>query len=357
MPARNKITAVDAPEMEQFCAELRASESNGDQWPRQQLAACTRLGVFEWFVEPEFGGQGWSAEQIARGYLRLSAACMTTAFVLTQITGATRRIASSDHNELKLSLLPRMATGDVLGTLGISHLTTSRQHLGRPVLLASEQPDGFRLEGFSPWVTGSEEADYFVIAAVTEDGRQVMLVVPHDLPGVRVGNCASLVALSGSRTGPVHFDGAVVPHRWILDGPRENVMQLGTGARTGGLQTSALALGLARAAIDYVHHESKARRDLSDPYQKLDQEWQLLADDLLDQTAGREAGNPSDLRGGANRLVLRATQAALVSAKGAGYVQGHPVGRWCREALFFLVWSCPQPVSDAHLCELAGISS
>jgi hypothetical protein len=53
--------------------------------------------------------------------------------------------------------------------------------------------------------------------------------------------------------------------------------------------------------------------------------------------------------------VLRSTQSALAAAKGAGYVAGHPAGRWCREALFFLVWSCPQPVLSAHLCELAGI--
>jgi hypothetical protein len=54
--------------------------------------------------------------------------------------------------------------------------------------------------------------------------------------------------------------------------------------------------------------------------------------------------------------VLRATQAALAAAKGAGYVAGHEAGRWCREALFFLVWSCPPQVMEANLCELAGLS-
>ena len=62
------------------------------------------------------------------------------------------------------------------------------------------------------------------------------------------------------------------------------------------------------------------------------------------------------LRSAANSLALRSAQAALAAAKGTGYVQGHPAGRWCREALFFLVWSCPQPVMAANLCELAGIS-
>ena len=62
-----------------------------------------------------------------------------------------------------------------------------------------------------------------------------------------------------------------------------------------------------------------------------------------------------ELRARANSLVLRATQAALAAAKGTGYVVGHPAGRWCREALFFLVWSCPQGVLNANLCELAGV--
>ena len=58
----------------------------------------------------------------------------------------------------------------------------------------------------------------------------------------------------------------------------------------------------------------------------------------------------------ANSLVLRATQMSLAAAKGAGYASRHPVGRWCREALFFLVWSCPQPVVEENLRELAGLA-
>ena len=72
-------------------------------------------------------------------------------------------------------------------------------------------------------------------------------------------------------------------------------------------------------------------------------------------TANRACYDKESIRQRANSLVLRATQAALSAAKGSGYVVGHPAGRWCREALFFLVWSCPQPVAAANLCELAGI--
>ena len=37
------------------------------------------------------------------------------------------------------------------------------------------------------------------------------------------------------------------------------------------------------------------------------------------------------------------------------HLVGHSAGRMAREALFFLVWSCPQPVMQANLCELAGL--
>jgi alkylation response protein AidB-like acyl-CoA dehydrogenase len=53
-------------------------------------------------------------------------------------------------------------------------------------------------------------------------------------------------------------------------------------------------------------------------------------------------------------LVLRATQTALTAAKGAGFLKQHPAQRWARQAMFFLVWSCPRPAAEATLSYLAN---
>jgi hypothetical protein len=45
----------------------------------------------------------------------------------------------------------------------------------------------------------------------------------------------------------------------------------------------------------------------------------------------------------------------LAASKGAGFVAGHPAERAVREAMFFLVWSCPQPVVSAALREFACV--
>jgi hypothetical protein len=60
------------------------------------------------------------------------------------------------------------------------------------------------------------------------------------------------------------------------------------------------------------------------------------------------------LRARANALVLGATQAALTASKGSGFLRQHPAQRWARQALFFLVWSCPRPAADATLARLTA---
>jgi hypothetical protein len=152
------------------------------------------------------------------------------------------------------------------------------------------------------------------------------------------------------------FQQVHVPDDSLLAGPVENVMATGVGGRTGGYETSALAVGLSAAAIGYLQEEALKRSDLSNATEALAAEHAELKGDLLALARGEQVCTNESLRSRANSLVLRSTEAALTAAKGTGFVANHPVGRWCREALFFLVWSCPQPVASAHLCALAGIA-
>lgn len=352
------ITSPGDPELVILCGALReraATLESETDWPAEQLALCARAGVFTWFVPREEGGQGWSEADLVRGYLQLSAACLTTTFIITQYMGAVTRLASVGSPELLAQWLPELLAGRRFATLGISHLTTSRRHLAAPVLTAEAVEGGYLLNGFSPWVTGATQADVVMLGATLDDGRQILVLLPTDLPGVSIPPPAQLVALSASQTGELRCERVFVENRWLLAGPVENVMQEALRAKTGGLQTSTLAIGLSAAALDYLEQESVHRPDLLSPAAALREEWRTLQDDLLSFAEGNESCTSDSLRSRANSLVLRATQSALAAAKGTGFVVGHPAGRWCREALFFLVWSCPQGVLNANLCELAGL--
>ncbi|HAL14930.1 MAG TPA: acyl-CoA dehydrogenase, partial [Planctomycetaceae bacterium] len=205
------IEHIESPLLDELCTRLRELASELDRpgddglfpWPERQLALCGEYGVFRWFIEKDHGGLGWSDEDLVRGYLALSASCLTTTFIITQRTGACRRIINSESDFVIGNLLPDLISGSAFSTLGISHLTTSHRHLAKPVLTAEASDAGFVLNGFSPWVTGGDQADTIVVGATMSDGRQVLTICPTSIQGVIAERPADLVALSSSHTGRV----------------------------------------------------------------------------------------------------------------------------------------------------------
>src|SRR5262245_46436518 len=226
------ITSPDDALLDSLCArlaELALQLEKPGAWPGEQLRLCGEAGVHKWFVGKEHGGQGWSEPDVLRGYMRLAAACLTTAFILTQRTGAMTRIAAGDSDFARERLLFDLVDGRAFATVGISHLTTSRQHVA-PVMRAEERGEDFILDGYTPWVTGAEHAQHIVLGATLADRRQILVALPTDLAGVWIPPAPELVGLSASRTGPMECDRVEVERRWLLAGPVNEVMKQGLGA-------------------------------------------------------------------------------------------------------------------------------
>jgi alkylation response protein AidB-like acyl-CoA dehydrogenase len=278
---------------------------------------------------------------------------LTTSFLLSQREAACRRIRDSANEPLCRELLPALASGDRFATVGLSQLTTSRQHTA-PALRARLAGEALELDGTIPWVTGADRADHLVIGATLEDGGQVLAVLPRRASGVSVSPPLQLAALQGSMTAEVRCERVLLERRWLLAGPAERVVMTGRGG-TGGLETSCLALGLTAAAVSYLFEEARARPELKPRAEPLENARRGLQR-MMHELAVAVAAPPESataLRAGANSLVLRATQTALTASKGAGFVRSHPAQRWARQALFFLVWSCPRPAAEATLDSLA----
>src|SRR5205823_13700508 len=131
-------------------------------------------------------------------------------------------------------------------------------------------------------------------------GLQVLVALPTDLPGVTIPPPQRLVGLSSSHTGEVRLDDVHIGREWLLAGPAENVMKIGVGAGTGGLQTSTLAIALASAALDYLEHESIGRPDLAGPTAEMRREHNELTGTLLALASGQSICSNDELRARAN---------------------------------------------------------
>lgn len=335
---------------------LSRTSAAEDSWPSERLDWVSDAGVLSWTIPVPFGGTEIDELQLLEGYERLTTACLTTSFILTQRNAAIQRIVHSSNIELKQRVLPELCTNRVFTTVGISHLTTSRRHWQQPTVRAEITARGFVLNGEVPWVTGAEFAEFIVIGAVVADGREVLLAVPTSLPGVLIQPPAKLLALNGSRTATVVLQNVVVANDRLLAGPTEQVLKQLGSAGTGSFTTSAIALGHARRSVEQLREEANRRSELEPMIRSFEEELHAASLALKSSVDPRSSPDqrltPETMREQANSLAVRSAQAFLTVSKGAGFVSGHPAERQLREAMFFLVWSCPQPVLMAHLRSL-----
>jgi alkylation response protein AidB-like acyl-CoA dehydrogenase len=317
-------------------------------WPAESWKLMRELGALRWSVPRAYGGDEHTGVDLLERYESLAGACLTSCFILSQRDAAVRRLRDSGNQPLCQELLPALAAGDRFATVGLAQLTTSRQ-FGKPAVVARPNGDGFIIDGVIPWVTGAPRAHHLIIGAVVEDAGQIMAVLPADSPGVTIGAPLELMALEGSLTAEVRCADVHLARKWLLAGPAERIMQTGKGG-AGGLETSCLALGLAGAAVAHLFQEAEHRPDLTADAEKLETTRQNLRQEMFKLAReGAPAEAAQTLRARANTFVLQATQAALMASKGTGFLRHHPAQRWARQALFFLIWSCPSPVAAAQM--------
>jgi alkylation response protein AidB-like acyl-CoA dehydrogenase len=212
-------------------------------------------------------------------------------------------------------------------------------------MLATPTESGFRIDGVIPWATGADQCDFIVSGAVIEGTtpRQILFILPTDLPGVTVEPPMPLVALGASRTSGIRCDGVPLASRWILSGPGERAL----AGRKKGLPIGQcfLAMGLCQSALDLIaDHASEHARET---HRRLADQLSLVRGRVLkycDAAGTPDAKDAPRLRGACNDLAVRITHAAVALYKGTALIAGHPAQRLAREAMFLLVWSCPDPV-------------
>jgi alkylation response protein AidB-like acyl-CoA dehydrogenase len=324
-----------------------------NEWPAAAWDAFRGEGVLGWMIPRDYGGSAQPADCVLAGCVELARTELVSAFVLSQFQSACTRFVASTNRSLNAKWLPRLSSGEAFATVGISHLTTSRQHSVAPTVLARADGSGWRVSGEIPWVTGGRRADVLVAGASLDDGRQVLFALPTDRDGVEIVEAWPLLALTGSSTGPVRLHDVAIGSDDVLAGPVDKVLQQGLPGGAGSLTTSALAVGHAMHCVDRISDEAESRPALDEIARAFEADLVQLKSDLLATSRGEAAPDHTadTLRTRATAQALAASQAYLTASKGAGFVAGHPAERLAREAMFFLVWSCPQAVSSRLLRE------
>lgn len=330
--------------------DLCAKESERD-FPEQSIAALSEAGVWRHSIDPKFGGIRGGLHPQFEAYHAIGRASLPVALILTQHDAACELLGDSENHSLAAKVLPRCASGNMLLTVGISQLTTSRRR--GPAAMRAEPVDaGFRVTGAMPWVTSAEKADAIVVGAALEDDTQILGLLDADAPGVKIDAPIELLALRSSFTAEVRCEDVLLPHERLLRGPAGNVLSRRSTIKP--LTVSVVGLGVARALLDEVLARSSSIPDCAELLEKTVEPSYVSVEDKLLEAAERlrdpaEEVSGAIIRSEVNALIAKLSATLLTAAKGSGFALEHPAQRLVREGLFFLVWSAPSAVQRRTL--------
>lgn len=338
---------------ETLCARLTAlrGEEPESDFPVRSIQTLRDAGVWRHSVDPRYGGIREGVHPQLEAYHAIGRANLALALILTQHDAACELLGDSDADDLAATVLPKCATGEMMLTVGISQLTTSRRR-GPIAMRATETADGFRLKGLMPWVTAAEKADAIVVGAALEDGRQILGLMPTDTDGLSIDPPMELLALRASYTTEARCEDVLIPKSHIVRGPVENALSRRSTIKP--LTVSVVGLGVARGLLDGVLSRAEAIPDCADVIARTiepayDEVEHLMLDATSKLSDPTEEVSGAAVRSAVNALVARLAATLLTAAKGSGYMLEHPAQRLVREALFFLVWSAPGAVQRQTL--------
>jgi alkylation response protein AidB-like acyl-CoA dehydrogenase len=287
--------------------------------PRGLLDALAAAGMYGVGTGTDFATVCAVQEALASG-------CLTTAFIWAQHVGLVHTLASSADQRVRDVWLERLERGDTRAGLSLGGALTE------PTLRAEETADGWRLDGYSPFVSGWGLID--VVHTAARAGEEIVwfIVDAAEAESVRVERLA-LVALNATATVRVTYDGHVVPVDRVTvrhpsgGGTPPEVLRLHAALAHG--VTSRCCRLIGPSPLDEELSASRAELDRLDP--------ETIAAD----------------RARAGELAVRAAATLMTTTGSRSLLLSDHAQRLAREALFTLVYAL-RPASRVAL--LASLS-
>jgi hypothetical protein len=235
-----------------------------------------------------------------------------------------------------------------------------------------EAKDEWVLNGTKTWATNGGIADVHVIVASVDPGLktrgQASFIVPPGTTGLSQGQKFRKHGIRASHTAEVVLDDVRVPGRCLVGGKEKldqrlaRVREGGRGGEQAAMRTfeasrpsvAAMAVGVARAAVEYASGYSRTRVQFGHPIGQNQGVAFMLADMQASVDAARlltwraawmaRNGRPfTHAEGSMSKLVagetaVRVTEQAIQILGGNGYTRDFPVERWHRDAKIFTIF-------------------
>lgn len=255
---------------------------------------------------------------------------------------------------LRRDLLPKLASGEVLGGTGMSNPMKWFASIERLALRGTRVPGGWRVSGRLPWVSnlGPDHVFGTAFMPLGADGEprsgagvEVMALMRCDWPGLTLETVPPFLAMDGTGTYALAFDEVFVPEDHVLADPigpwlkriRNGFVLLQVGIGTGIVQACVELMRESNLRLAHVNGFLEDGPDqVEDELGALRERVGALAEHVLDPSDARFA-EVLTVRLQASELTLRATQSAMLHTGALGYALASPAQRRLREGWFVAI--------------------
>ncbi|HSC70125.1 MAG TPA: acyl-CoA dehydrogenase [Candidatus Methylomirabilis sp.] len=320
------------------------------EFPWEIVKKMAPLGLLGMIFPEEHGGAGMdfvsyilALEEIARqdGGTVLTVASHTSL--------CSNHIFLFGSEAQKRRYLVPLAHGEMLGAWALTEPGSGSDAAGLQTT-AVRKGDRFILNGTKSFITQGTVASVYVVMAITDRARGKdgisAFILEKETPGFRPGKREEKLGLHSSDTAQLILEDAEVPAGNLLGELHhgfQDILQILDGGRIG---IAAMAVGLARGALEESVKYSKERQQFGRPIGQFQAiQWKLadMATEIeaarlltLRAASRRDRGQPTTKEAAmaklfASEVGMRACTAAIQIHGGYGYLRDYPVERYFRD--------------------------
>ena len=325
------------------------------EYPQDVFEAFRDQGLFALALPEKEGGTGAGTIGLAIAVEEVARACASSAqmLILSALVTWPMRLFGTD--DMRQSYVHSVADGTKRGSFALTEPNASSD-LGSMVTRAEKVGTDYILNGEKDFISGSPQADFFVVFAGAGDApdmRESMTAFLVDVPqpGVIFLRRDEGMGLKGMPHCDWSFDGCRVPDSHLIGniGQGEEIARLSMNAIQPLL--AARGLGAAEEALAFARDYANTRRIYGGLLADLQTTQLHLAEmavnieatrlltyqaaRMVDEDRFRDEGDAAYLNAAklmSARTAAHATDHAMQAVGGHGYMEVHPLERMYRDA-------------------------
>ncbi|NCT81971.1 MAG: acyl-CoA dehydrogenase [Comamonadaceae bacterium] len=328
-----------------------------DEYPHELVEQMKELGLFGATIGQEWGGLGLSARTYAKIVTKVASAWMAPSGIFNSHLIMASAIERFGTEAQKAEFLPRMATGEFRGGIGLTEPNAGTD-LQAIRTVATRDGDHYVVNGAKTWITNSLNGHGILLLVKTDPAanprhKGMSLLIAEKTEGFVVANKMKKLGYKAIDTCELVFDNYRVSADRLIGGVEgKGFAQVAGGLELGRINVAARGCGIAVGALELALRYAQERQSFGKPiaeHQAIQLKLAEMATQveaarlLIEQAAGKfDRGERCDLEAamakfaGSEAGVFCANEAMRIFG-GYSYSTEYEIERYYRDAMLMCI--------------------